>query len=391
MSASRRNRRSSARAMPEFAPVGQAVAGQVALVPGAQAPLVAVDLPDRVRGVQRERIAERQLRDLMGLDPARTELRPLRDPDRPQGWTRMLVADKAQVAAWRVEAGEGCRAVLPDYLSLPAAPDIWTVSHQDGQISVRMGPFDGFTAEPDLARTIFERALIDRKPKAVLWQGDRLPGFDALWNTHDLAVLGAAAEAADRNLPVPMVFAHGEESVDIGQDPQQDRIRMARTVLPWRWPVLLSMLAAAIWAAALIVETRQARALALATRAEAVALARAEILPDGPVLDLRVQVGNALDLLRARAEAQNDRRSPLELTERTMVVLRDVEAMTDVIEYGGATGLRVQLTVPDFGSQDRLVSRLEAAGLAARVAESGLDEPGGGVRVELVVTSAEGG
>ena len=52
----------------------------VVLVPGAEVPLLALDLPERLRGPAREDVARRQLRDRIGLDAARIEMRPFSPP-----------------------------------------------------------------------------------------------------------------------------------------------------------------------------------------------------------------------------------------------------------------------------------------------------------------------
>ncbi len=94
--------------------------GHVALVPGALVPLLTLDLPDRLRGQVREQVARRQVRDQLGTQST-VEMRPFQLPGTAADWTRALVADADHLAGWRGAAGAGCRAVLPDYLALPAA------------------------------------------------------------------------------------------------------------------------------------------------------------------------------------------------------------------------------------------------------------------------------
>lgn len=391
MSAARKSGRTEA-AMP-IVPLGEQAGRQahVGVVPGAEAPLIAVELPARVRGTQRERIAERHLRDSMGLDPALVELRPMRDPAHPQAWSRLLIADRSRISQWRAEAGEGCRMALPDFLTLSTAKGLWTLDHREGQLLARLGPFDGFSAEPDLARVVLGRKIAEDPPKAILWSGPPLPELDALWQDRDIPVLSNSEEVAALGLPSPARLAHGEESVDLLQDPQQDRDRLARAVLPWRWPMLVALLAVGVWVAALSIETQRLRELTRETRAEASRIARADLIPDGPILDLRLQIGNRLDQLRAGAQSQESADAPLLLASRAIMVLHGNSLKTESIEFSRAEGLLVVAKVADFAAQDVLVSRLKAAGLSVELIESGLGDAGTGVRVSVLLGMAEQG
>src|SRR6056297_2220059 len=132
----------------------------VATVPGADAPLLPLDLPPGLTGVARERVARRQLRDAgcgAGLD-----LRPARLGAGRETWARMLVCEGTLRADWAAHvapAGRRCRAVLPDYLALPAAPGLWVIELDEaGMVRARLGPEDGFAAESDLARALLEEA-----------------------------------------------------------------------------------------------------------------------------------------------------------------------------------------------------------------------------------------
>lgn len=362
--------------------------GHVMLVPGALVPAIALDLPAGVRGLQRERIAERQLRDLMNLHPGEVDIRPLRDPADPQAWSRVLVADVARIAEWRRAAPAGCRSVLPDYLALPTAPGLWTLSHADGTVSARLGPQDGFSIEADLAELILSRALSGAAPRAVLWLGPRLAGIDALLGPSGCPVLSSVAAVAAAGLPAPQVLAHGEEGCDLRLDPQRERDRLNRLVLPWRWPLAAALVAVGLWCAALALETRQARVDAAGLRAEIAAAVRAGFVPEGPILDVRIQVSAALEAMRDRLRAQRARTSPLDLVARAAGALAAQGAEVDELAYSRAEGLGVDLRVPDFAAQEDLAAALRAAGLSVEIVESGLTSGGGEVRVTLVLRAA---
>jgi len=368
----------------------QAAPGYVALVPGALVGLVALDLPDAVRGIQREKIAERQLRDSMNLSPAKVDIRPFRDPERPDVWSRVLIADKALVLTWRGAAGAGCRAVLPDYLALPATAGLWTIRHEEGQIMARLGPFDGFSIEPGPALLILTRALKETPPKAVLWLGPRRAEFDAMLAQYDLPILDTASRVKRHGLPKPEVLAHGEEACDLRQDPQRERDRMRRLVLPWRLPVALSALALGLWCAALIGETRQISAQAGEIRALTTDVTQRHFVPDGPILDIRIQVATALEALRAQVRAVRKRTSPLHLMTRAAAVIDQSQTQVDELSYTGTTGLVMHLRLPSYGAQDALSAALRASDLSVRVVGSGLGDGGGYVRVEMAIAPGSG-
>ena len=67
----------------------------VAVVPGAQAPLLALELPDGLRGIARERVAQRQLVEQLSSRAEAFEMLPFL-PKGAKRWTRVLVADAEQ-------------------------------------------------------------------------------------------------------------------------------------------------------------------------------------------------------------------------------------------------------------------------------------------------------
>lgn len=107
-------------------------AQQVVMVPGTQVPLVRFDLPKGLRGQAREQVAQRQLADRTGLRQGLT-LHPCPPLDRKtQGgkakgahkWHQALIAENQLLEQLQ---DLSCQAVLPDYMTLPTAPEIWTL------------------------------------------------------------------------------------------------------------------------------------------------------------------------------------------------------------------------------------------------------------------------
>ena len=266
----------------------------VTLVPGTDAPLLALVLPATLKGPAREEVARRQVRDRLG---AGFDLRPLGG----EGWTRAAVALRSAVLRWRGSLGTAaprCRAILPDYLMLPAAPGLWSVASDRDGIAARLGPGDGFSAEPGLGLRMLAQALAEARtagtmPRAVLRIGADAAA-DALFDGVPLA--HAAAELPQGM--VPLVLGHGELSADFARDPRADAAGIEARLRRALWPAVLVLLGALGWAAAQGLATRQDRARAVAVAAETLAAVRRDLLPDGPILDLRVQVTREIDRRR---------------------------------------------------------------------------------------------
>ncbi len=83
---------------------GRAGAGRIALVPGALAPLIALDLPEGLRGAAREQVARRQLRDLTGLGDDRLQMRPFHGPRDPAAVRQRATSSTAATSARRHSA-----------------------------------------------------------------------------------------------------------------------------------------------------------------------------------------------------------------------------------------------------------------------------------------------
>ncbi|MFZ5964845.1 type II secretion system protein GspL [Thalassococcus sp. BH17M4-6] len=362
----------------------------VALVPGAEVPLLALDLPERLRGPAREDVARRQLRDRIGMDAARIEMRPFPPPGGGDGWRRALVADAEALAGWRAQAGPGCRAVLPDYLGLPAAADLWSINVTSGSVQARLGLEDGFSADPDLARLMLDRALEEGDPpapKAVLLKGEDA-GIGALFAARDIPVVSEAAALDPLGITAPQVLGHGEMSFDLRTDPRAARDRLRARVLPWRWPLLIGLLAAGLWGAAQVVGTRALEREIRAERAATLALVRENFVPTGPVLDVRTQVARALAARQDAARDWRGRVSPLTLLGQIARVVDDSGAVSE--DYGFDRDVwTVVLRLGDFAAAEALVSALREAGLQVEVADLRVSDGDSGVRAELQVRAGE--
>lgn len=362
-------------------------AGQVALVPGELIPVLPLELPAGLRGSTREQVARRQLMDSAALHPDQTEIRPLLLGGSHDSWSHALVADRAQIGAWLQAAGPACRAVLPDYLALPTTEGMWSVRATPDRVLARLGPQDGFAAEPDLALILLTQALNSETPppQAVFCEGADLAQIDALFATHDVARIAAPEDAVALGLRPPQVLGHGELGIDLRRDPFATRARLRRRILPWRLPVLLALLAAGLWAAAQITATAAINDEIRATQARTLEVVRAHFVPAGPVLDIRTQVSRALSAARAQLQDGHTELRPLALFGQTVEIITAPGVEAQQALYGATEGLQLVLTVPDFAAGDALVAQLRGLGLAVDVLRSEAGVGRDGVQLEMAL------
>lgn len=369
-------------------------AGEILLVPGTAAPLLPVDLPAALRGRVREQVAWRQLKDLAGLTPALQEMRPY-GGSAAETWGRVLVVDSAQMREWRQQAGSVCRALLPDYLALPAAADLWVVVNDGGNVRVRQGLTDGFSAEADLALLLLQRALVDTGtvPRAVLFLEGELSGLAEVLSAKRIPVLHDMSKLAALGVSRPTVLSHGELAADLRIDAQAARARLRRRILPWRWPILAGLLAAGLWAAGQEREISRINQQTAELRRETDTLVRDHFLPTGPLLDVRAQVSRALATRQAEVAASAGRVSPLLLLGQVSDVIAASPADLRQISYQQDGGLEMELWLTDFATVDRLVGALVVVGVAATVREARVRDDsreGSGVRVLLTLRTQHG-
>ncbi|WP_461473915.1 type II secretion system protein L, partial [Pararhodobacter sp.] len=339
----------------------------------------------------RDDVARRQVLDRLSRPEGQLQIRPFAAAGR--AWSRAAVADTAAVARWRAALGSAaprCRAVVPDYLALPGAPGLWTVQQGEDGVRVRLGRDDGFSAEPALARQMLLQALAQARAANALPRAVLMPGRDE----HGLAALfeGIAIARDPSDLPqgiVPAIFAHGEATVDFARDPRADAAVVEHALRRLVWPLALLLLGALGWAGSMILMTRHDLAAARALTEATVSAAQRDILPPGPVLDLRVQVAREIERRRAAADPQGPADGPIEVMRLGAQVLAGADATVETLSFGpGTDGVSVGVRVADFRALDAVSEALSAAGLTVRIARSGTD-PDGGVTADLLL--AQGG
>jgi len=378
----------------EGAARGAPPAGHIALVPGADAPLLALQLPPGLQGVAREQVAWRQLQDQLGLTPQQAEMRPYIGINKAAGWTRGVVAAADQMRRWRQMLDPGCRALLPDYLALPAAEDLWVLSWRGDTLQVRLGLADGFSAEVDLALLMLSQRLVQADqapPKAVLLLEGPLPELDPVLAEHEIALVHKVSALKELDIAAPVVLGHGELAVDLRIDARAARRQLRRQLLPWAAALLAGSVMLGLWAVGEGLKTRQLQRDRAALQGNVERLVRDLFVPSGPLLDVRLQVSRALAARQAEVTAGAGRVSPLLLIGQVADVMVGLGVQPEVLEYRQIEGLLLELRLVDFAALDQLIMALDRAGIlaeqrAARVVEDGP----GGVRAALHLTVKQG-
>jgi general secretion pathway protein L len=273
------------------------------------------------------------------------------------------------MAGLRARLGKaGLTGLVPDYLTLPSGDGVWILQADGGRIVARLGAEDGFAAETALALAQLDLALIDRPPRAVL----RLGGADAALDDW-LAGLELPVRTDLQKLkPQPQI---GTAGVDFLADPQVALDRAARRLAGWLRIAAVLLIAVGCAGAALVLETRAARAVATLARTEAEALARRTLLPTGPILDLRAQLTRRIAEIAPGGDAPA---SVAALMRQAAAPLAGTDPKSLIYRPPGR--LAVELDLADFAAVDALTDTLRTAGLDVIVASAGADAARGVVR-----------
>lgn len=351
----------------------------IALVPGADVPLVTLDLPSGLKGAGREAVARRRICDMLGLSPDGVTLRPA--PLAGQGalWQAMLLVPADLQGQWdRALAGTRAQAMLPDYLALPAAEGMWTIRTGDAAdlVQMRLGLQDGASAEPALAARMLAQMLADlRRTRAedlpvILRLGPPLAAIDdVLAAPADLSVVHDAADLP-RRIAQPQVLGHGELALDLMKPVADAHSAMVARLRAAIAPALLVVAGGIGWAGYEWHMGQRAAQDARAQQAANLAAVRADFIPDGPLLDIRAQVSRVLAERRAGAESADAApvAGPLARLFRAAEVLATSQAQLEQLRLDPEGRLELQLSAPDLSALERLDADLRAADLTVRAA-----------------------
>lgn len=369
---------------------GRPAPRQVALVSGLDVPLFQLELPAGLRGQAREQVARRQVADRFGLSEAQVTLRPIALPAGTSHWDKVLVTDARLAESWRQIP---CRAVLPDYLALPTAPDLWVIDagadRDQKSFVVRLAPGDGFACATPLLPAALTAALKLGRPKAIYTLCPPEAALVSWCEDNSLPLITSAKDLEPLALEQPRRFAHGELDGDLRQDPLAARARLAGQVLPWRWPLLLAALAALAWSATQIVETRNIQQQIAVQTQLTHDLVRQHFVPDAPLLDLRLQVSRALAEMHSTGNGAQAGPNPVDLLWQVTEVMRSTPGTSERLTYLPEAGLTLTVRLADFAAVEQLLASFEQVDLQASLRDSRAIEGDEGVRAEVQIRSRE--
>ena len=354
----------------------------VALAPGADLPLLPLTLPDKLKGIARDRVGRRLLAERLAVPLDGLEVMPLARKGRP--WTRAIVADADRLADWRKQLGPQCQALLPDYMALPCAPGVWTVEATEDMVIARLGPDDGFTAEPGLAALMLSEAAAAGKPTAVLRLGTALPDLDAQLAATGAPVFADLAALTRAGHPAPLRWSEAVHGLDLKSPPSATFDRLRTRVRAWTAPVALALLALAVWLGGVAWQAAGLRDRAALARADTQAMVRAHFVPTGPILDIRAQVGAAL---AGRTAPPPEPTEPLILFQTAAPVLTGETVALQAVSYRADTGLVAAVELTDFAALEQLEADLRSLGFAVETLDSSARQQGGvAARLRLAET-----
>ena len=354
----------------------------VTLIPGAHAPLLPVNLPEKLVGIARERVAERQLQENLSVTSGSIEMRPFL-PKGIRQFQSALVVETGLAESWRKELRPGCLAVLPDYLALPVAPGLWAVEVVDDSVVVRLGPEDGFAAEAQLALALL---TVAPAPKAVLRSGDAQAAIDGFLAGFGVPVLDDAAKLKKAGF-TPMRWADAAGGIDLKEPPSVAFDRLRTRILRWRTPAIFAVLAISAWLGSLAYETRTLRTDAALNKQRTLDLVQQYFVPSGPILDVRAQVSAAAESLRTPKMIEIDTVPPLVQFQIAAPFLTADTLRLVAVSYRDDTGLVTAIEAADFAVLDQMIADLQDSGFLVEQLDSRAQQAGGVVarlRVELL-------
>lgn len=328
-------------------PVGQPPprGDHVLTVPGAEAPIMPVDIPDGVRGASRLRVARQQIADRLGLAATSIAVMPF---GQRKAWSRVIVVDASRLEGWVTGAGKGCRAIRPDYLCLPEAARVLFLAISGDYILARIGTEDGFAAPLGSASLLLRRALegAGLEQAAI---GPHVPQrITAIVESAGLSTEAAAVDvstAPAKGVDLRDALAAEADSSGMGV---------------WYAAAAVAVLAFTLWATGVIVETRAIERELAEVRARTEAVLREGLLPSEPLLDVRAQVDRAFAQVPEQ-EARDDL-ARLDLLSRVSVLVFGRGLEVEQISLD-ASGLGLSISAADFSAAEALESELRSEGL----------------------------
>lgn len=354
--------------------IGTLQGAHVALIPGEDAPLISLALPDGLRGGAREQVARRQAADLLGLGSDVLDVRPFL-MDGPL-WSRVLVTAPDKIAGWASQiSGTACEKILPDFLSLTAAKDVWTIDVREDRLLARLGLQDGFSAELPIARLQLPLAMATSPPHAVLWAGRRDSEIETTFKKADIPVVSRASDLKALGLQTPEIL--GSAGINLkdlaGAVLRQRRNRIVR----WRAPFILAALAFGLWVSAQWIAIARNDTLTRATERATTEIVRQFFVPAGPLLDIRSQVARKAAELSQTGSTTSAVMSPNDLLRLAAARLAGQGLTLQSAIFRRGSGFEFSISARDFATLDALADALRSATLSVEVVSAESDGEGG--------------
>ena len=345
---------------PHAWPRGQSV---VMLVPGEHAIVLEFEMPARVRRGAADRIAFHAVQDLVGDDMADIHfVRLPRDRGAAASKGRAIVVNRACMEAWRSRAREGdvrLAGILPDYLALPWTPGCWTMGVEPGRLRLRLDRLDGFAAEPALGMAILESRLDDAPspPDRIRLLSGNGAAADTLADV--LARLGEAKIPVEREaLPATGAsFEHGEIDANLVTGAFSEHPELAQEINRWRVPAGVAAAALLAWVLDSGLALRQQRTEIEAVDRRIEEIVRADLVPTGPIVDVRIQSARSLEALRTRTGPSRDAGEFLALLASGGEALAAGTRQISRVSYREGV-LIAEVTLADFRALESLSAEL---------------------------------
>ena len=366
----------------------------VLLVPGEEAVVLEFDMPAGVgRGVA-DRITHHSVQDLVSEEMGELHLVRLpADRSTPSNRRQAIVTRRVHMSAWHeraVRAGARLAAMLPDYLALPWESDTWTVRVESGRIQARFGRLDGFAAETDLGVAILERRWREASvaPERIRLLVEPVPAEDP--SARLLSWLDETGVPVNRETPptgAPQL-RHGELDGNLLAGTFSESLAIMQELARWRGPLGIAAAALLAWAldTGLVLHDQRAEIEVLDRRIEA--MFRSELVPSGPILDLRTQVARSVEALRAQYAAPREANTFLALLAASDETLAQHTRRISRLSYRDGV-LTAEVTLADFRSLEALDAELAKRRLIVEV-ESSTASGGEGVEAMFNLRAAGG-
>ncbi len=346
-------------------------------VPGEWVVCFTIAMPAGVKGRKADRIALHGLSECVA-EPL-SALHIITAPTQNAAARTVFAVNAARLERTLVpmkQAGVAIEAITPDYLLLPWEPGTIGVAASHDRLVVRTSRYEGFASEGALAFALIDDALAGGTIQKLTLSGD-CPNLHALCARH-----GVAVEQS------PQVPAPSEPVINLATGPFRAERAMGAGLRRWMIP---GMLVLAGFAAFVTSETLRGNRAAEALKkvdAQIEQAVRADLVPTGPLLDVKRQTERALSDLRS-GSVQQRRASFVPLLARADRLLVTGTQSVSSLDYRAGT-LRAEITMADFSSLETLSAALADQGLTV-VIERSETTGGEGVNALLAVSLTGGG